>query len=293
MVDQQETGRLAAQHLLERRFSRFGYYGTNDMWYSRLRRAGFVETIEAAGGEYRVLEVRSALQSREKRRRCQERLERWLRSLRPPVGIMASTDLRACMAADACARLGLRIPEDVALIGVDNDPVCEINNPPLSSVSRSDSQVGLCAASLLDRLMSGGSPPARPILIAPDRIINRHSTDTFVIENACISRAVAYIQKNFHRPFGVEELLDVACMPRRTFEQRFLRKVGITAHAFVNRRRVEHASDLLTRANKRSLAEIASLSGFSDLRRFRLVFRRLMGTPPAVYQRNSKPGARP
>jgi LacI family transcriptional regulator len=289
MVDQQETGRMAARHLLERRFQRFGYYGTSDMWYSQLRRASFVETIEAAGGQCRVLEVPSALQSKEKWRRGQERLERWLRTLQPPVGIMASTDLRACMAADACARLGLRIPEDVALMGVDNDPVCEFNDPPLSSVSRNDSEVGLRAAELLDRLMRGGAPPSEPILVPPDQVICRHSTDTFAIEDARIARAVAYIQKNVHRPFGVEELLDVAGMPRRTFEQHFYKRVGITAYAFINRSRVEHSSHLLIGPQKLSLTDIASRSGFSDLRRFRLVFRRLMGIPPALYKRQHRP----
>lgn len=287
MVDQKEIGRMAARHLLERRFSRFGFYGTSDMWYSRLRRASFVETIEESGGKCRILEVTSALQSREKWKKRQERLERWLLTLQPPVGIMASTDLRACMAADACAQLGLRIPEDVALIGVDNDPVCEFNDPPLSSVSRNHSEVGLCAAALLDRLMRGGSPPAHPILIAPDRVICRHSTETFAIEDARIARAVAYIQRNVHRPFGVEELLDVASMPRRTFEQHFLKRVGLTAYAFINRCRVEHATHLLAGPQKRSLTEIASLSGFSDLRRFRLVFRRLMGISPALYRRQN------
>lgn len=291
MVDQKETARMAARHLLERRFSRFGYYGTSDMWYSQLRRASFVETIEAAGGECRVLEVPSALQSREKWKRGQDKLERWLRTLQPPVGIMASTDLRASIAADACAQVGLRVPEDVAIIGVDNDPICEFNDPPLSSVSRNDSQVGLCAAALLDRLVRGGAPPTQPILIPPDGIVSRHSTETFAIEDARIAKAVSYIQQNVHRAFGVEELLDVVSMPRRTFEQHFNKRVGVTAYAFINRCRVEHASHLLSGHTKRSLTEIASLCGFSDLRRFRLVFRRLKGISPATYQRENTPAS--
>jgi LacI family transcriptional regulator len=287
MVDQEETARMAARHLLDRRFTRFGYYGTSDMWYSRLRRASFVKTVESAGGDCRILEVPGTLQNRENWRRRQERLESWLRTLRPPVGIMASTDLRACMAADACTRLGLRIPEDVALIGVDNDPVCEFHDPPLSSISRNNAQVGLSAAMLLDRLMRGGSPPANPILIAPDRVVSRDSTETFAIEDTRVAKAVAYIQKNVSRPFGVEELLDVAAMPRRTFEQHFLKEVGMTAYTFICRCRVDHACHLLGGPAKRSLTEIASLSGFSDLRRFRLVFRRLMGKTPAAYHRQT------
>jgi len=290
MVDQKETGRMAARHLLERRFTRFGYYGTTDMWYSRLRRASFVETIEARGGECRIFEVPSSLESEQKGKRGQDTLEEWLLTMRPPVGIMASTDMRACMVADACAHLGLRIPEDVALIGVDNDPVCEFNNPPLSSVCRNDSQVGLRAAALLDYLMGGGSPPTEPVLIAPDRVICRLSTQTSAIEDARIAKTVAYIKRNIHRPFGVEELLEVAFMSRRCLEENFIKWIGIPAYTFINKCRVEQASHLLADPKRLSLTEIAALSGFRDLRRFRLVFRRIMGISPALYQRqNAQP----
>jgi LacI family transcriptional regulator len=285
MVDQEETARMAARHLIERKFSRYGYYGTSDMWYSQLRRASFVETIEASGGECRVLEVPSALHCPEKWTWRQADLEKWLRTLSPPVGIMASTDLRACMVADACARLGLRIPQDVALVGVDNDPVSEFHDPPLSSVSRNDSQVGLQAAALLDRLMRGESAPTGPILIPPDQVVCRQSTRSFGIEVSAIARSLDYIQKNLHRPFGVEELVEVAAMSRRSFEQHFLKSMGMTAYAFINQQRVEHARQLLADPQERSLTEIARLSGFSDLRRFRLVFRRLMGETPALYRR--------
>jgi LacI family transcriptional regulator len=215
-------------------------------------------------------------------------LEQWLRTLRPPVGIMASTDLRASMVADACAHAELRIPEDVALIGVDNDPVSEFHDPPLSSVFRNDTEVGLRAAGLLDHLMGGGSPPDQPILVAPEGVVSRYSTETVAIDDARIARTVAYIHGNVHRPFGVEEILDVAAMPRRSFHQHFLKKVGITPYSFINRCRVERASLLLAGTKKRSLTEIASMSGFSDLRRFRLVFCRFMGMPPAAYQRQNK-----
>lgn len=111
MVDQKETARMAARHLLDRGFTRFAYYGTSDLWYSRVRREGFAETILAAGGECRVLEVRSATHASD-RWKQQEKLEAWLGKMVERTGIMASTDLRACMAADACAQLGLRVPED-------------------------------------------------------------------------------------------------------------------------------------------------------------------------------------
>jgi LacI family transcriptional regulator len=286
MVDQKETGRMAARHLLERNLSRFAYYGTSDMWYSQVRRASFVETIEAYGGECAILEVPCLSQSRETLEQSHEELEEWLKELRPPVGIMASTDLRACMAADACANVGLRIPDDVALIGVDNDPAPKFHNPPLSSVSRNDAEVGLRAAALLEHIMDGGAPPPEPILVPPDAIICRHSTGsaTTTTSRSRIAKTVAFIHKNVHRPFGVQELLDIASMPRRTFEQHFAEIIGISPYSFILRCRVERATSLLASIQNYQLTEIAYLSGFSDLRRFRMVFHRLMGMTPSAYQ---------
>jgi LacI family transcriptional regulator len=284
MVDQRETGKIAARHLLQRNFAGFAYYGTSDMWYSQVRRESFAQTIEAAGGQCQVLEVPISAPHREIWKQ-QERLEEWLRALPKPAGIMASTDLRACLAADTCARLGLRIPEDIALVGVDNDPVSEFHDPPISSVSRNDAAVGSRAAALMDELLGGGASPQGPILIPPDAVIIRRSSETLATDDARIAKAVAYIHGNVHRPFGVEELLEVAGMPRRTFEQHFLKRVGIAPYAFINRCRVERASRLLTGQRTISLTEIASMSGFSDLRRFRLAFERLMGVSPASYQR--------
>jgi LacI family transcriptional regulator len=285
MVDQEAIGRMAAQHLIERHFSRFAYYGTSDIWYSQLRREAFVETVAAAGGTCDVLEIPSGMEAIGRRARDFEKLDRWLKSLKLPVGIMASMDLRACMITDACHRLGLRVPQDVAVVGVDNGPAAEFNDPPISSVSRNDTQVGWQAASLLDHLMRGGARPHGPVLIHPDQIIARHSTDTFAIEDPRIARAIAYVQKHVHRPFGVEQLIEVANMPRRTFEEHFVRAAGITAYAFINRCRVDHASRLLQQKPKASLTEIAALSGFRDLRRFRIVFRQFTGQSPAASRR--------
>ena len=288
MVDQKEIARMAARHLLERNHVRFAYYGTSDLWYSRVRRETFVETVEAAGGHCQVLELPSIAQNAEGWRSQRESLDRWLRTLRPPVAIMASTDLRACMVAHACAQAGLRIPEDVALIGVDNDPAPQFHDPPLSSVSRNDAEVGLRAAALLDHLMDGGSPPAEPILVPPDAVICRQSTEPVAINRARIARTVSFVHSNVHRPFGLEELLDVASMPRGAFEEHFVNTVGIPPDSFIDRCRIERATDLLASTQNRSLSEIASLSGFCNLRRFRQVFRRLVGMSPSVYLRNNR-----
>jgi LacI family transcriptional regulator len=284
MVDHAEIAKTAARHLLERNYSRFAYFGTSDTWYSRVRRKFFVETIEAAGGDCKILEVPGIAQKNgDGWRNQRERLEAFLRTLDTPVAMMASTDLRAFIAAQACARLGLRVPEDVALIGVDNDPSSEFHNPPISSVSRNDAGVGLQAAALLDHLMRGGSPPAGPILVPPGVVVRRHSTEETTISRSRIARAVAFIHRNVHRPIAMEELLELASMPQAIFETRFVKTVGIMPSSFIDRCRVERAASLLVSAPKSSLKQVALQSGFCSPRQFRQVFQRLQGMPPSRF----------
>jgi LacI family transcriptional regulator len=285
-LDQQMVGRFAAEHLLARRFHRFGYYGVRDLWYSEQRRLGFEATLRAAGYTCSSIESTNLTRSPRDWRRVAGELARWLRSLQPPVGIMASWDLRAQMLSEACAMIGLRVPEDVAIIGVDNDPIaCEFCVPQLSSVSRNDRELGWQAANLLSQLLEGKRSSKVPILIPPDRVIARRSTDTLVIEDPEIANIVQQIRHHLHEVFGVERILRLSSLSRRQLEQRFRKSVGSSPYTFLNELRVERAKILLAESPKRSLTRVASECGFSELRRFRVVFRRLIKLSPAEYRR--------
>lgn len=291
MVDHEATGRIAAEHLLERKFRRFGYYGTKGVRYSQMRREGFVSTVTAAGGQCEVLLVPSSFTSAEKWEQQEELLERWLGEMVLPVGIMASTDLRAAMVLEACSRIGLRVPEDVAVIGVDNDPVvCNSSHPPLSSVSRNDYQVGWRAAELLHRLMEGKAPPEEAILIAPDMVVARRSTETLAAEDPVVVRVVKYIGSHLHETFGVERLVGLVSVSRRRLEQKFRENLGMTPSELINRMRVEKAKALLEEEHPQSLTSIAAACGFTDLRNFRLIFRRITSQTPAEYRKTMSGG---
>jgi LacI family transcriptional regulator len=287
-LDQQMVGRLAAEHLLARRFHRFGYYGVRDLWYSEQRRIGFEDALRAAGHTSSSMESTSLIGSRRDWRRVGGELAKWLRSLRPPVGIMASWDLRAQMLSEACAMIGLRVPEDVAIIGVDNDPIaCEFCIPQLSSVSRNDRELGWQAANLLSQLIEGKRPPKIPILIPPDSIVARRSTDTLVVEDPEIAEIVWQLRDQLSEAFGVERILRFTPLSRRQLELRFRRSVGSSPYAFLNELRIERAKVLLSEPRKRTLTSVASDCGFKELRRFRLVFQRLTKLSPAEYRRNA------
>ena len=291
-VDHRAIGVLAAEHLQARRFSRFGFYGVREKLYSAQRREGFVAAVERAGGSCAVLQVEAmdghAVQWVDQL----EELENWLRTLEPPVGVMASTDLRAGMVVDACQRLGLRVPEDVAVIGVDNDPVaCEFREPGLSSVSRNDHEVGYRAAGLLERLIAGNPVPRSTILVSPDAVVSRQSTEVMAIDDPLIARVVQAIENRLHEPFSVDGLLEGLEISRRRLEQRFRHSLGCGPAEFIKRRRVEQAMKLLVGPTRHSLTDIAAACGFSDLRHFRQAFGRVCGKSPSAYRQNQEEGA--
>lgn len=294
MADHKAIGRIAAEHLLERRFQHFGYYGTRGKWYSHQRRDGFVETARQAGASCAVLQAANLPGTRSRWTDQQAELERWLRKLPTPVGILASNDPRAGMVLDACLAIGRRVPDEVAIVGVDNDPVaCEYCAVPLSSVARQDRAVGERAAALLDELMRGGRAPAKPIFLPPAGVVLRASTDTLAIGDPYVAAAQRYIQSHLAKPFGVEHVLEAGKISRRRLEQRFRQCLGKTPYAFISEQRVEQARRLLAHPTPLRLTQIAAACGFTDLRRFRLVFRRLTGATPAQYRRSVLSARRP
>ncbi len=182
--DQQATGRSAAEHLLSKRFRRFGFYGLRDTHYSDLRGEGFRKAIEDAGYSCSICLAENTIDADQPWRWDAPQVEHWLQSLETPVGILAAHDYRARVILVACARLGLRVPEDVAVIGVNNDVVtCAFCQPTLSSVTVDGVQVGRAAADLLEQLMRGQAAPEQPVLIPPTGLVERDSTRTVAVDD--------------------------------------------------------------------------------------------------------------
>ena len=289
MVDQEAMGRMAAEHLVNCGFRHFGYFGVPRVWSAQQRKLGFLTRVNQSAGKCSVLETPSSPRFVRSAREWLDPLDRWLRSLPLPVGIMASIDLRAAMIVDACARLGLRVPADVAVIGVDNNEmICELCRVPLSSVSRSDLEVGYEAASLLYRMIGRKSRPAGEILIPPDGIVQRHSTDIVAVGEPALAAAVLYVREHVGEPFGLERLVRVVGRSRRWLTLHFRRCLSCTPYEYICRVRVEEAKRLLSAGEKRPLYEIARQCGFGETRNLRQVFERLTGTPPARYRRGCR-----
>lgn len=279
--DHYAMGRMAAEHLLDRGLRRLAYYGLGGFWFSELRCQGFVDRAEQAGATCDVLQM-------PRRASWQKRtglLVSWLAQLRPPVGLLAVQDYRARAVIEECDRLGLRIPHDVAVIGMENDPtLCEFCRPTLSSVSRNAWQMGIESAVMLDRLMDGLATPD-DVAIPPDGVVARQSTDTIAVEDPRLAAAVHFIHDHLGQPFGVSEVVQASGISRRQLETRFQRVLGCTPLDYLSRKRIERVKQLLAAPGRIKLHNVVKATGFSSVERMRLVFKRLAGTTPLEWRR--------
>ncbi len=286
MSDHYAVGRLAAEHLLERGFPRLAYYGIQGVAYSALRANGFQYVADKAGVPCDVLQAARVRNPRASWRQRVQPLELWLRRLKPPVGLMAVHDYRARVVIDECRLLGLRVPEDVAVVGVDNDPsVCDFAQPTLTSIARHAWRNGYEAAAMLDTLMAGGTPVRDEVLIVPEGVVRRQSTDTIVIEQPDVAAAVHYMRDHLDEPLGIAQVVAQLAISRRRLEQRFRRTLHCTPHEYLCRLRIERAKEWLSRPERVKLHHVASECGFASAARLRLVFQRFTGQTPMAFRR--------
>ncbi|MBN2295792.1 MAG: DNA-binding transcriptional regulator [Pirellulales bacterium] len=284
--DHRAIGHAAAEHLLSRGLWQFAYYGLKNVWYSEERGTGFTERLEREGFDVPHWIATSSIEKKKGWHYWLGELRDWLEAVEPPIGILAVHDNRARMLVDVCRQMGLRVPHDIVVIGVNNDPMaCEYAQPTLTSVARNNEQVGRKAAALLDRLMSGKRPPQRDILVAPGPVVERESTDLIAADNPNLSEAVCFIREHYAEGINVENVLEHVSLSRRWLEYRFQEYFGLTPHQFLCETRVEHAKQLLVNPIKMSVAAIARECGFTSARHLRLVFERIVGTTPREYRR--------
>lgn len=284
-VDNDRIGRLAAEHLLSIGLRHFAYYGIEGPWYSEIRERGFLARLRESGFACDVFHQPKDQLSAASWHKRHIRLQRWLSALPKPVGVFAVHDYRARVVIELCERLGLSIPDEVAVLGVDNDPTtCDYCTPSLSSISRDPFAYGVATARLLDRLMRG--LPAQDILVPPAGVIERRSTDRFFDDDPVVRRVVEYVSLHFDKPFNVLAMARRLNVSRRLIELKFHQRLGITPLDYLRYRRVNRAKALLLdRSTCLSLSEIAARSGFLSIRTFRETFREETGYTPALFRK--------
>lgn len=284
-VDHAAMGRMAAEHLIACGLRRFAYCGEREMWYSQLRKKGFLQRLSEEGFPCSVFEWVTRFGRRNPWYQWMKPTEEWLRTLQPPVGLFAVRDYAGTVLIDACLRLGLRVPEDVAVIGVDNDLMtCEFCAVPLSSIARANREVGFQAAALLDRMMDGQPPPKEEIIVPPEGVVRRRSTDVVVVDDPRIGAAVRYVNEHLHEPFSLDAMCEELALSHRSLGLGFKKHLGCSPSEYICQTRVERAKQLLASKDRLKLHQIARACGFTGERHFRTVFQRLMGMTPTEYR---------
>lgn len=280
-TDDTTIARLAAEHLLERGFKHFGYCGDSRFNWSAWREKEFVEHLHKAGRECRIFESNPALADLDAQNR---ELAEWLRTLRKPVGIMACYDRRGQQVLDACRNVTLAVPDEVAVVGVDNDELlCELAAPPLTSVIPNTHRTGYEAASLLDQMMSGKKVAAKSHLIAPLGVAARQSTDVLAIDDREVASAVRFIREHACEGINVADVVRVMSLSRRVLEQRFQRLLGRTPHEEILHVRLNRVQRLLAETDL-PLYLIAERTGFEHVEYLSVVFKRELGKTPRLFR---------
>ena len=278
-IDNEEVGALAAKYFFDHGFHHIAFYPfeNNSETWSRIR-CESLRKLCADRASFHVYEA--PLDQRQGDRATRHHVRAWLRDLPKPIAIMLARDDGGLVVLDACREEGLLVPEQVTVLGVDNDrPICDLTSPPLSSVIMAHHELGYEAARLLDKLMAGGDPPEVAKLIPPLGVVTRRSSDTHAIEDEAVARGVHFIHENLASDITNESLARSAGISRSLIQQRFRKAMGKTIRDYVTDRRLERAKTLLAESSL-SLAEIAWTVGFKRQEYMGHVFKTRLGITP-------------
>lgn len=291
-ADEERTGAIVAAYFIERGFRNFAFAGglQSGAW-SDAREASFVAALKKSGYPCAVYKhggrnaprvFRHAL--REDARTCE-----WMMSLPKPVAVFAAYDRRGQQILRCCRKLGLQVPRDVAVVGMDNDEtICESCGPPLSSLSQNLAQVGMLAAGNLDKLMRGWTPPGGGALVmctSAGQIVTRESSDIrFDCDSALVARGMALVNDEQFPATSVSALASRLCVSERLLRLRFRQNLGTTPHAAIASARLARARRMLAETGM-PIAQISEACGFTDVSHMDKVFRKHLGARPFSFRR--------
>ena len=277
---------MAAEYFLQKGFRNFAFYGTRGIDFSDERCQGFRETIEAANPEFTFSSLRSSAQN-DLWYYDSTQLITWLQSLPKPVAIMACDDNQAYHITEACLQIegggNSRIPNDIAILGVDNDEtICKLSTPNLSSLNQGVEQGGYDVARLIDRLIRNPEAEWEDVMVMPTHIVTRQSTDIYANNDPHIAEVLRYIHENISQKITVNEVVKLVPLSRRLLETRFKKSMGTSIYDYIIQVRIEKMMQLLCEGQ--SVSEAAAELGFSDIKNVSRTFRQLKGITPSEYR---------
>jgi LacI family transcriptional regulator len=283
-TDDAEIARLAAHHLLQRDFRHFGFCGDPRFNWSNWRAERFSELIARAGFQCSMYPASQRPHGPDSWEQEQADLGAWIQGLPKPVGVMACYDIRGREVLNVCRQIGVSVPDQVAVIGVDNDElICDLAEPSLSSVIPDTQRTGYEAARLLDLVMAG--QPELPLahLIKPLGIGIRASTDVLATDDTEVSAAVRFIRSHACEGIKVQDVLRAVPVSRRALEARFEKLLSRTPHQEITRVQVERVKELLSETGL-PLSAVAHRAGYKHVEYMTVVFKRETGLSPSQYR---------
>ncbi|MBN1510012.1 MAG: DNA-binding transcriptional regulator [Sedimentisphaerales bacterium] len=288
LTDSASIGCMAAEHFLDRGFQNFAYCGYDEYLWSRRRADYFGQRLKQAGFNVSIY-CQPVSKAGRAARREQTRVADWLRSLPRPAAVMCCNDDRALQVIEACKATDLRVPDDVAVLGVDNDVlVCDLADPPISSIALDTETAGHEAARLLDHLMKGGQMTGQEIWVRATHIVTRMSTDILAVTDPDVAAALRFIRCNPNRLIQVDDVVEATNVSRRVLEKRFKAILRRSVHQEIRRVRVHNIIPLLVGTDM-SITDIAVHCGFDGVEHISRYFRKETGASLRDYRRQHAP----
>ena len=282
--DTSQCAAMAVSHFLERGYRNFAFCGIGNFYWSRKRYQNFRETLDQAGHDVLFYEL---IPSRMMRSFETERLRLidWLRSLPKPIALMTCADDCSQHVAEACKLGNIHVPEEIAVIGVDNDEmVCQTSTPRLSSISFNFENTGFRAALLLDELMSGEKNTGQCVSTKPLQVITRQSTDILAINDRDVILAIRYIRHNAKRLIQTTDVLAAIGCSRRTLHRKFLETLGRSVSDEIKETRIQQITQMLLETDL-SISEIAYTLGYIDTCHIARYFQQAKGITPSNFRK--------
>jgi LacI family transcriptional regulator len=288
IVDNHAIGVMAAEHFRERGYENLGFYGLAGIAYSQRRLDGFAESLASSNLCPQVhLAAPTFTIAGSDWLQQQAKLTAWIQELPLPIGILAASDARARQLLNSCRQLGLHVPDQVAVMGVDDQQIiCEHYHPTISSIARNSVQEGYEAARLLDCLLERRKLKQREILIPPHGVVTRESTDTVAAQDERLRDAFIYCRENIESQVSVDDICRHAGVSRRWLEYAFREQLGISPFNYIRRQRLRHAKTLLRDEHRTPIKVIARRTGYASANQLAKAFRAEFSQTPRDFRRS-------
>jgi LacI family transcriptional regulator len=287
LPDTQKIAQLAAEHLIERGFKNFAYCGFKEMQWSKERYEKFAHEIKRRN--YQVYQFFATLNKLiNPKEKDLAVIVNWLRSLPKPVGLMVCNDDMGRIVLEICKLAGFNVPEQIAVLGVDDDELtCELTDPPLSSIALHAEKSGYEAAKLLDNLMAGEKMNGQIIHQEPSHVVIRQSTEVMAIKDEDVALAIKYIHEHHKEPITVEDVAREVNLSRRHLYKKFMATIGHSVFDEIKNNRIKHICKLLIETDW-SIYKITMSLGFTEIEHVARYFQKEMGMSPNEYRKQFK-----